>query len=83
MSFERNKTAKKAARLLLEKGWQKRNDSPPASTAGRSFHLGEERQKAKETYHQVYRAITDFDRHIAQRYDGMAGSCYLPVIVEQ
>ncbi|HEY8658593.1 MAG TPA: hypothetical protein VIL78_06125 [Hanamia sp.] len=37
----------------------------------------------RNAYHNLYKHIIDFDKHIARRYDGMTGSRYLLVIIAQ
>ena len=37
----------------------------------------------RNAYHNLYKHIIDFDKHIARRYDGMTGSRYLLVLIAQ
>jgi hypothetical protein len=37
----------------------------------------------KENYYKIFNAVTDFDKQIATRYDGMTGSKYLLIVAGQ
>ena len=37
----------------------------------------------RESYHLLYKQITQFDKHIARRYDAMTGSRYFYVLAAQ
>lgn len=37
----------------------------------------------RETYHRIFAAVKEFDKHIARRYDGIVGARYLETVVEQ
>lgn len=37
----------------------------------------------RESYHLLFKAVSEFDKHIAKRYDGMTGSKYIFVIAAQ
>ena len=81
--MELSKKDKKAAREVIEKGLQREfaNGLSKADTILQSWN-----SKAidnKETYHQLYKHIMNFDKHIARRYDGITGSRYLLTITGQ
>ena len=75
-----SKKEKRLARELIEKGLQ----SEFKSILGKAKTLLEiwEDQGVdhKETYHKLYKHITQSDKHIARRYDNMTGSKYLPTL---
>jgi hypothetical protein len=80
---ELTKKDKKVARQIIEKGLQKEFEK---GLHDADSILSEWKEKAKdnrESYHALYKTITDFDKHIARRYDGMSGSNYLLTIAAQ
>ncbi len=77
------KPEKKLARELIEKGLQK--EFAKGLQAADSV-LQKWKNKGldnREAYHTLYKKITNFDKHIARRYDAMSGSRYLLVILGQ
>ncbi len=81
--MELSKKDKKIARQIIEKGLEKEfaNGLYAADSV-----LSDWKNKStgnRETYHLLYKTITDFDKHIARRYDGMSGSNYLFIIAAQ
>ena len=81
--MELTKAEKKAARQIIETGLLNEFKSGLLN-AGSIVKEWERTGGAnKEYYHKLYLAITDFDKHIARRYDGMKGSDYLFIIAAQ
>lgn len=81
--MELTKAEKKAARQIIEIGLQnefKLELLNAGSIVNEWENVGGEN---KAYYHKFYLAITDFDKHIARRYDGMKGSDYLFIIADQ
>ena len=81
--MELSKKEKKIAREIIEMGLQKEFAKGlfDADTI-----LNEWKYKPsnnRDAYHLLYKKITDFDKHIARRYDEMRGSDYLFVIAAQ
>ena len=81
--MELSKQEKKIARQIIEIGLQKEfaKGLSDADTI-----LNEWKNKStdnRDTYHLLYKKISDFDKHIARRYDGMTGSKYLFIIAAQ
>jgi hypothetical protein len=81
--MELSKKDKKTAREIIEKGLQKEFAKGlfDADTI-----LNEWKDKLKnnrEAYHLLYKHISDFDKHIAGRYDEMTGSKYVFIIAGQ
>ena len=81
--MELSKREKKIARELIEKGLQK--EFAKALADSREILSGQliEEVDNKGTYYLLYTHITDFDKHIARRYDGMRPSNYLLIIAAQ
>jgi hypothetical protein len=81
--MELSKKDKKTARKIIELGLQKEFAKGlfDADTI-----LAKWKNKAtgnREAYLSLYKHLTDFDKHIARRYDGMTGSKYLFIIAGQ
>ena len=81
--MELSKQEKKVAREIIETGLQKEFAKGlfDADTI-----LNQWKNKStdnRDAYHLLFKKITDFDKHIARRYDGMTGSKYLFVIAAQ
>ncbi len=81
--MELTKADKKAARKIIETGLQ--TELKQRLLIGGSIVKEWERTDGdnKTYYHKLYLAVTDFDKHIARRYDGMTGSKYLFIIAAQ
>lgn len=37
----------------------------------------------RAAYHELFKSVTNFDKHIARRYDGLSGSRYWLTVLEQ
>ena len=83
MYYDLPKKDKKIARQLMDKGLL------VEFTQGlKSFDAILQEWKAgnleiKEAYYKIFSAVTDFDKHIARRYDGIGGSRYLETVIAQ
>lgn len=78
--MELSKKDKKVAREIIEKGVQREfanglNAANAVIQKWKSNHLTN-----REAYHLLFKKITDFDKHIAHRYDAMRGSRYFITI---
>ncbi len=80
--MELSKANKKVAREVIEKGSQiefanglKKADD--ALQKWKYHDLGN-----KEAYYLLFNTITDFDEHIATRYDAMTGSKYFTIVAD-
>ena len=81
--MELSKREKKLAREIIEAGLQKEFTKELLDA---DKILNDWKIKAldnRNAYHNLYKHIIDFDKHIARRYDGMTGSGYLLVIIAQ
>lgn len=81
--MELSKSEKKIVREIIEIGLQ-REFAKGLSEADSIIedwknHLKDNR----ESYHLLYKQITQFDKHIARRYDAMTGSRYFYVLAAQ
>ena len=74
---------KKVARAILERGLLKEfaKGLLDADSVLHDWKINE--RNNRDSYHLLYKTITDFDEHIAKRYDGMTGSKYALIIAEQ
>jgi len=81
--MELSKSEKKIVREIIEIGLQrefaKGLTKADSILEGWKNHLKDNR----ESYHLLYKQITQFDKHIARRYDNMTGSNYLFVLAGQ
>jgi len=81
--MELSKREKKLAREIIEAGLQKEFTK---GLLDADKILNDWKIKGldnRNAYHNLYKHIIDFDKHIARRYDGMTGSRYLLVIIAQ
>jgi len=81
--MELSKKDKKAAREVIEKGLQREFENGLSKTDSILESWRRKEKENKETYHQLYKHIVNFDKHIARRYDGITGSRYLLTITSQ
>lgn len=75
------KREKKIARALIDKGL-----NIEFANALDEFHeilvdWKSNSKDNKESYHKIYRAVIDNDKHIGRRYDGLTGSRYFITVV--
>ena len=81
--MELSKKDKKKAREIIESGLQQEfvkalNDVDAILTGWKN-----KSKSNRDAYHLLYKHITDFDNHIARRYDRISGSKYLFIIAAQ
>jgi hypothetical protein len=81
--MELSKNEKKIARAIIEKGLQQEF----ATGLQKFYHILSEwktsKKDNKESYYSIFKAVKNFDKHIARRYDDMSGSDYIFVIASQ
>jgi len=77
MYIELSKREKKLARELIEKGLREEFKRGMLSFDVILQQWKNEDGDVKENYYKIFNAVTDFDKQIARRYDGMTGSKYL------
>jgi hypothetical protein len=81
--MELSKQEKKVAREIIETGLQK-EFAKGLFDADTILHQWKNKSTDnRDAYHLLFKKITDFDKHVARRYDGMTGSKYLFVIAAQ
>ncbi|MEO8960902.1 MAG: hypothetical protein ABI325_03410 [Ginsengibacter sp.] len=82
-SMHLSKKERKTAREIIEKGLQKELEEGLSDAQKILQYWENKRSSSHETYRSLYKQITDFDKQIAQKYDGMTASNYLLVIIGQ
>ncbi|MBD0277085.1 MAG: hypothetical protein ICV81_03850 [Flavisolibacter sp.] len=83
MYYELTKPEKKAARAIIEKGVRREMKDNLRELEAIITDWRRNNKDVKETYYNVYKTLTNFDKHVARRYDGMTGSRYLLTIISQ
>lgn len=83
MSIELSPKDKRIARELIEKGLRKEFQQGLQQFDAILQKWKNEQQDNKDVYHNLYKSVRDFDKHIAQRYDNMKGSTYLLILIAQ
>ncbi len=81
--LELSKKERKIARSIIETGIQREFQKGLNSIDSILLNWKDNKTDNRESYHLVYKTLTDFDKHIASRYDGMTGSKYLFIIAAQ
>ncbi len=81
--MELSKKDKKVARQIIEVGLQKEFGNGLNKIDKVLKKWQEEKQDNRESYHLLFKTLSDFDKHIAKRYDNMTGSKYLIIIASQ
>jgi hypothetical protein len=81
MHIELSKREKKLARELIEKGV--REEFKRGMLSFDAILQQWKNEDIKENYYKIFNAVTDFDKQIARRYDGMTGSKYLLIVAGQ
>ncbi len=79
--MELSKSNKKAARELIEKALQKDFEKALSESESLLQNWRQEKQNNRDTYYTLYKHIDKFDKYIAQRYDDVRGSTYLPTVI--
>jgi len=80
---ELSKKEKKTAREIIGKGLQAEFNNGILRCKKILDNWNPEAADHRETYHTLYKTLTEFDKHIAFRYDGITGSKYLQTIAGQ
>jgi hypothetical protein len=81
--MELSKKDRKVARQIIEDGLQNEFGKGLDKIDKVLKKWKEEKQDNRESYHLLFETISDFDKHIAKRYDNMTGSKYLFIIASQ
>ena len=81
--MELSKKDRKLARQIIEDGLQNEFGKGLDKIDKVLKKWKEEKQDNRESYHLLFETISDFDKHIAKRYDNMTGSKYLFIIASQ
>lgn len=81
--MELSKKNKKAARQIIESGLQNEFGNGLQKIDKVLQKWKEEKGDNRENYHVLFKTLSDFDKHIANRYDNMTGSKYLFIIASQ
>lgn len=81
--MELSKNDKKVAREVIEKGLQTefRNSLAKFSQVLKDWEANP--VEHGEVYRKLFKKVMKFDKHIAQRYDGMTGSKYILIVAAQ
>ena len=81
--MELSKADKKVAREVIDKGLQNefRNNLFKFSRVLNEWEANQ--VDNRETYQKLYKKVMKFDKHLAQRYDGMTGSKYIYIVAAQ
>ncbi len=81
--MELSKKDKKVAREIIEKGLQKEF----ANGLNEAYAVLQKWKKNdlenRDAYYLLFKTITDFDKHIARRYDRISGSTYFLIVTSQ
>lgn len=72
-----SKKDKRIARELIEKGLQAEFRHGLLEMDPIIQQWKNKQSENREAYHNLYKALTDFDKHIAIRYDRITGSRYV------
>src|SRR6185295_5976442 len=83
MYYELSKPEKKIARQIIEKGLQHELKTGIKNLEAIISEWKLKNKDHHDTYHLLYKSITDFDKGIARRYDRMTGSNYIWIIAGQ
>lgn len=81
--MELSKKDKKVAHALIEKGLQVEFTNGLNEADAVIYKWEKHCLENMEAYHLLFKTISDFDEHIANRYDHMTGSRYFFVIAGQ
>ena len=74
------KKDRKVARSIIEKGLLQEFANGLTQFDGILQQWKDQSMDTREAYQKMYSKVRTFDKHIAQRYDGMKGSNYLTII---
>ncbi len=80
MSFELTKSEKKITRQLIEKCLQMEFSVILHQMDGMISEWKSKNSEPKVAYHEVYKALINYDKHISGRYDKLNGGNYIFVV---
>ncbi|MEO3406577.1 hypothetical protein AAFN85_21865 [Mucilaginibacter sp. CAU 1740] len=80
---ELSKTDKKIVRELMENGITEHFRRGVRQFDDLIQQLKNSSKTPKEQYHELFSEVIDFDKHIAELYDGRTGSRYLLILANQ
>lgn len=83
MPLELSKKDKKIAREIIEIGLQKEFQQGMEKMEAILTHWKTDKTDNRETYLKLYKSLTNFDKHIAKRYDDMKPSVYIFILAAQ
>ena len=78
-----SKSERRIARKLIDIGLQKEFRNGMEKFHNITSNWKTKGLNAKESYYEIFKAVKNFDKHIARRYDGMTGSKYMYIVAEQ
>ena len=81
--YNLSKKEKKTAREIIEKGLQFEYKTGISRLKEIIDNWNQNMPNHRDTYHKLYKTLTNFDEQIAFRYDNMTGSKYLSIIAGQ
>jgi len=81
--MELTKSEKKIVRELIEIGLQREFTNGLSKADSILEDWKNQIKDNRESYHLLYKQITQFNKHIARRYDAMTGSRYFYVLAAQ
>jgi hypothetical protein len=81
--MELSKPDKKKARAIIEKGLMKEFERGLNQADAILSNWKQGKGDNREAYHALYKHITQFDKGIARRYDGLGNSYLIDIIIQQ
>jgi phospholipase/lecithinase/hemolysin len=83
MPAEFSKKDKRIAREAIEKGLQKEFQQGLQQFDAILQKWKDGQQENRDAYHNLYKSVRNFDKHIGRRYDNIKGSTYARILGEQ
>jgi hypothetical protein len=83
MYYDLPKSQKKIARILMDKGLMREFENGINQVDSTILRWKNGELDNREAYHEIYKQITLFDKHIGKRYDHIGGSRYVEVLLGQ
>lgn len=81
--MELSKHDKKVARRLIDKGLRQEFINGMSEFKWMLQKWDPEQEDQKTPYHAIYKAVQDFNKHIARRYDALGGGRYFYTVMMQ
>ncbi len=81
-ALQLTKAEKKLARQIIEKGLMQEYATGIEKQSKIIEQWKNNQFDNKDAYLKLYKSLTNYDKHIARRYDRMSGSKYLYIIAE-